>query len=44
VRDVSHRSAMEPSRESVSPAREIKPSPARSQVHEHTHAEGRISR
>jgi ATP-dependent exoDNAse (exonuclease V) alpha subunit len=39
-RDVSHRSAIEPSRESVSPAREIKPSSAQSQVHEHTHAEG----
>ena len=35
-RYVSHRSAMEPSRESVSPAREIKPSPSRSQVHEHS--------
>jgi ATP-dependent exoDNAse (exonuclease V) alpha subunit len=39
-RDVSHRSAIEPNRESVSPAREIDPSSARSQVHEHTQAEG----
>ena len=39
-RDVSHRSAMEPSRESISSAREIEPSSARSQVHEHTQAEG----
>jgi conjugative relaxase-like TrwC/TraI family protein len=35
-RDVSHRSAMEPSHESASSAREVKPSSARSQVHEHT--------
>ncbi len=40
ARDVSHRSAIEPSRESVSPAREIEPTSARSQVHEHTQAEG----
>ena len=40
ARDVSHRSAIEPSRESVSSAREIEPSSARSQVHEHTQAEG----
>ena len=40
ARDVSHRSAMEPSRESISSAREIAPSPARSQVPEHTRAEG----
>jgi hypothetical protein len=39
-RDVSHRSAMEPSRESVSPAHEIEPSTTRSQGHEHTRAEG----
>jgi ATP-dependent exoDNAse (exonuclease V) alpha subunit len=39
-RDVSHRSAMEPSRESISSAREIEPSSERSQVHEHTPAEG----
>jgi conjugative relaxase-like TrwC/TraI family protein len=39
-RDVSHRSAIEPGRESVSPAKEINPSSARSQVHEHTQAEG----
>jgi hypothetical protein len=39
-RDVSHRSAMEPSHESVSSAREIEPSSTRSQVHEHTRAEG----
>src|SRR5437879_555130 len=39
-RDVSHRSAMEPSRESISSAREIEPSSARSQGHEHTQAEG----
>jgi hypothetical protein len=43
-RDVSHRSAMEPSRESVS-THKIEPSSARSQVHERTQAEGRgISR
>jgi ATP-dependent exoDNAse (exonuclease V) alpha subunit len=36
ARDVSHRSAMEPSHESISSAREIKPSSERSQVHEHT--------
>jgi ATP-dependent exoDNAse (exonuclease V) alpha subunit len=39
-RDVSHRSAMEPSHESVSSAHKIEPSSARSQVHVHTHAEG----
>jgi ATP-dependent exoDNAse (exonuclease V) alpha subunit len=39
-RDVSHRSAIEPSRESVSPARETEPSSARSQGHEHTKSEG----
>jgi ATP-dependent exoDNAse (exonuclease V) alpha subunit len=39
-RDVSHRSAMEPTRESISSAREIEPSSERSQVHEHTPAEG----
>jgi ATP-dependent exoDNAse (exonuclease V) alpha subunit len=40
ARDVSNRSAIEASRESVSPAPEIRPSSARSQVHEHTHEEG----
>ena len=39
-RDVSRRSAIGPSHESESSAREIKPSPARNQVHEQTHAEG----
>jgi ATP-dependent exoDNAse (exonuclease V) alpha subunit len=39
-RDVSHRTAIEPSHESVSSAHEIKPSSAQSQVHEHTQAEG----
>jgi len=39
-RDMSHRSAMEPSRESISSGREIEPSSARSQGHEHTQAEG----
>jgi len=39
-RDVSRRSAIEASRESVSPAREIEPSTTRSQGHEHTQAEG----
>ncbi len=39
-RDVSHRSAMEPSRESVSLAHKIEPSSARGQVREHTQAEG----
>jgi ATP-dependent exoDNAse (exonuclease V) alpha subunit len=39
-RDVSHRSATEGSRESVSLAREIEPSSTRSQGHEHTQAEG----
>jgi hypothetical protein len=40
ARDVSHRSAIEPSRQSVSPARDIEPSSAQSQVHEHPQAEG----
>jgi conjugative relaxase-like TrwC/TraI family protein len=40
ARDISHRSAMEPSRESASSAHEIGPSFARSQAHEHTQAEG----
>jgi hypothetical protein len=40
ARDVSHRSAIEPSLESVSSAREIEPSSTRSQVHGHTQAEG----
>ncbi|OLE16610.1 MAG: conjugal transfer protein [Acidobacteria bacterium 13_1_20CM_4_57_11] len=39
-RDVSRRSAIEASREFVSPAREIEPSTTRSQGHEHTQAEG----
>jgi conjugative relaxase-like TrwC/TraI family protein len=39
-RDVSHRSAIEASRESVSPAHQTEPSSARSQVHEHSQAEG----
>jgi ATP-dependent exoDNAse (exonuclease V) alpha subunit len=39
-RNVSHRSAIEASRESVSAAREIAPSSARSQVHERTQAAG----
>ena len=39
-RDVSHRTAMEPSRESVSSAQEIEPSTTQSQGHEHTQAEG----
>jgi hypothetical protein len=34
ARDVSHRSAIEASRESVSSAREIEPSSTRSQMHE----------
>jgi hypothetical protein len=38
-RDVSHRSAMEPSRESISSVREIEPSSTRSQGHEQTRAE-----
>jgi len=42
ARDVSHRSAMGPSRESASSAHEIKPTSARSQVHEHTQVEGHI--
>jgi conjugative relaxase-like TrwC/TraI family protein len=37
-RDVSHRSAIEPSRESASSAHKIDPSSARRQVHEHTQA------
>jgi ATP-dependent exoDNAse (exonuclease V) alpha subunit len=40
ARDVSHRSAMYPSRESISSAREIGPSPARSTAHEFTQADG----
>jgi len=45
VRDVSHRSAMEPNRQSISSAPKIDPSSARSQVHEHSQAEGQsISR
>ena len=40
ARDVSHRSAMEASSESVSSAQKIEPSSTRSQVHEHTQAEG----
>jgi ATP-dependent exoDNAse (exonuclease V) alpha subunit len=44
-RDMSHRSAMEPNRESVSSARESEPSSARSQVRELPRAEGQsISR
>jgi conjugative relaxase-like TrwC/TraI family protein len=39
-RDSSHRMALEPSGESISSAQKIAPSPARSQVHEHTKAEG----
>jgi hypothetical protein len=39
-RDVSHRSAMEPIRESVPSAPEIEPSSARSQVHDHVQTEG----
>jgi len=39
-RDVSHRSAIEPSRESAPSAQKIEPLSARSQVHEHTQAEG----
>ncbi len=39
-RDVSHRSAMEASRESVSSAHEIEPSTTRSRGHEHTQSEG----
>ena len=39
-RDVSHRSAMEPSRDSVSSAHKIESSSARGQVREHTQAEG----
>ncbi len=35
-RDVSHRSAIEPSRESAPSAQKIEPPSARSQVHEHT--------
>jgi len=40
ARDVSHRSAIEPNREFVSPGREVKPLPAPNQVHEHSQAEG----
>ena len=39
-RDVSHRSAMEANRESVSSAHKTELSPTRSQGHEHTQAEG----
>ena len=39
-RDVSHQSAIEPSRDSVPSPNKIEPSSARSQVHEHTQAEG----
>src|SRR6267142_4564446 len=39
-RDVSHRSAIEPSRESTPSAQKIEPPSARSQVHEHTLAVG----
>jgi conjugative relaxase-like TrwC/TraI family protein len=39
-RDVSHRSAIEPSRESTPSAQKIEPPSARSQVHEHTQAKG----
>jgi ATP-dependent exoDNAse (exonuclease V) alpha subunit len=39
-RDVSHRSAIEPSRESAPSAQKIESPSARSQVHEHTLAEG----
>jgi ATP-dependent exoDNAse (exonuclease V) alpha subunit len=39
-RDVSHRSAIEPSHESTPSAQKIEPPSARSQVHEHTQAEG----
>src|SRR5260370_39348728 len=38
-RDVSHRSAIEPGRESALSAQKIEPLSARSQVHEHTQAE-----
>src|SRR5229473_3551716 len=40
ARDVSHRSAIDASRESVSSPHEIEPSTTRSQAHEHTQAEG----
>jgi ATP-dependent exoDNAse (exonuclease V) alpha subunit len=44
-RDVSHRTAIEPSHEPVSSAHEIRPSSGQSQVHEHTQAESQsISR
>jgi ATP-dependent exoDNAse (exonuclease V) alpha subunit len=39
-REVSHRSAMEASRESVSLAHDTEPSSTRSQGHEHTQSEG----
>src|SRR5713101_421716 len=39
-RDVSHRSAIEPSRESAPSAQKIEPLSARSEVHGHTQAEG----
>ncbi|MGA2301055.1 MAG: MobF family relaxase [Candidatus Acidiferrum sp.] len=40
ARDVSHRSAMEPSREPVSPTHKIESSTARCQVHDHAQTEG----
>lgn len=40
ARDVSHRSAMETSRESISLAHQTEPSSSRSQGHEHTQSEG----
>ena len=39
-RDASHRSAMEPNRESASPAHQSEPSSERSQVHAHTALDG----
>ncbi|HVB86544.1 MAG TPA: MobF family relaxase [Candidatus Dormibacteraeota bacterium] len=39
-RDASHRYAMEPNRESASPAHQSEPSSERSQVHAHTRLEG----
>jgi hypothetical protein len=39
-RDVSHRSAIEPSRESASQASKVEPSSGRSQTQEQTQAEG----
>jgi hypothetical protein len=40
ARDVSHRSAMAASRESLSSAHEVEPLSTRSEGHEHTQAEG----